>query len=111
MSSYEDSGMSMDIKGEGNKLIYTYQYDEPLIDDTFTLEDAQAYFDDAIKQQESTFTTLCSQLPLYIDVKDPVVVLKYIDADGTLIWEKEFKKSVSFLIFLLTKYSKYIILF
>lgn len=91
MSSYEGMGMSMDITAEGNKLVYSYKYtDEKLIDDDYTLEDAQEYFDSAIEKQKSTFTSLCSQLPLLIDVEDPVVVLRYYDMDDTLIWEKEF---------------------
>lgn len=81
----------MEIKGEGNKLIYIYQYtDAPLITDSFTLEDAQASFDKAIENNASTFSSICSQLPQYIDVEDPVVVLRYLDMDGSLIWEKEF---------------------
>lgn len=91
MKSYEGMGMSMTITGEGNKLVYTYKYtDEMLIDDDFTLEDAKEYFDNAINGQKSTFTTLCKQLPIYIDVEDPVVVLRYYDFDNTLIYEKEF---------------------
>lgn len=92
MAAYEGQGMSMTITGEGNKLVYTYKYtDKNLIDDNFTLEDAQEYFDDAIKSQESQFKSLCKQLTNYIDVDDPVVVLRYYDYDDTLIWEKEFK--------------------
>lgn len=91
MSSDKDASPSMEVKGEGNKLVFSYQYTKPLIDDTFTLEDARKLFDQAIEQTASTYTNICSKLPLIIDVKDPVVVLKYIDADGTLIWEKEFK--------------------
>lgn len=91
MKSYEGMGMSMTITGEGNKLVYTYKYtDEMLIDDDFTLEDAKEYFDNAINGQKSTFTSLCKQLPIYIDVEDPVVVLRYYDFDNTLIYEKEF---------------------
>ena len=91
MKSYEGMGMSMTITGEGNKLVYTYKYtDETLIDDDFTLEDAREYFDDAINGQKSTFTSLCKQLPIYIDVENPVVVLRYYDFDNTLIYEKEF---------------------
>lgn len=91
MKSYEGMGMSMTITGEGNKLVYTYKYtDEKLIDDDFTLEDAREYFDEAINGQKSTFTSLCKQLPIYIDVENPVVVLRYYDFDNTLIYEKEF---------------------
>lgn len=91
MKQYEDMGMSMKISAEGNKLVYTYKYtDEQLIDDDYTLEDAKEYFDTAIESQKSTFTGICAQLPLYIDVENPVVVLRYYDLDDTLIWEKEF---------------------
>ncbi len=91
MESYEGMGMSMTVTGEGNKLVYTYKYtDEMLISDDFTLEDAREYFDGAIAGQKSTFTALCKQLPVYIDVENPVVVLKYYDFDNTLIYEKEF---------------------
>lgn len=91
MKSYEGMGMDMKITAEGNKLVYTYKYiDEQLIDDDFTLEDAKEYFDSAIETQKSTFVSVCKQLPLYIDVENPVVVLRYYDLDDTLIWEREF---------------------
>ena len=92
MAEYEGKGMSMTITGEGDKLVYTYKYTaEKLIDEDFTLEEAQANFDESIKEQESIFISLCKQLPVYIDVDDPSVVLRYYDYDDTLIWEKEFK--------------------
>lgn len=92
MAQYEGQGMSMEITGEGDKLVYTYKYtDEKLIDDDFTLDDAKEYFDGAMKNNESQFKSLCSQLTKYIDVEDPSVVIRYYDYDDTLIWEKEFK--------------------
>lgn len=92
MAQYEGQGMSMTITGEGDKLVYTYKYtDKQLIDEDFSLEDAQAYFDEAVAKQESQFKSLAAQLPVYIDVDDPSVVLRYYDYDDTLIWEKEFK--------------------
>lgn len=92
IEQYEGQGMSMTITGEGDKLVYTYKYtNEQLIDEDFSLEDAQAYFDEEVAKQESQFKSLAKQLPTYIDVDDPSVVLRYYDYDDTLIWEKEFK--------------------
>lgn len=66
MAQYEDQGMSMTITGEGDKLVYTYKYtDEKLIDEDFSLEEAQAYFDEAVAEQESQFKSLAAQLPVY----------------------------------------------
>lgn len=86
----EESGISMTITGEGNKLIYTCTFAEQMIDDDLSLEDARTSLENTLEAAASQYTTICKQLPIYIDVKDPVVVVRYIDADGTTIYEREF---------------------
>lgn len=70
----ESMGMTMTVAGEGNKLIYTYTYGQQI--------DAAA--------QESTMKSVASSLKLYVDVENPIVVVHYLNADGSEIYTREF---------------------
>lgn len=89
MSSLESQGMKMDITGEDNKLIYTYTYTTITVDDD-TRETMVESLESGLASQSSQFTSLAASLSDIVDVKDPVVQIKYIDAEGTLIYEAEF---------------------
>ena len=81
--------MKMDITGEDNKLIYTYTYTTITVDDD-TRETMAESLESGLASQSSQFTSLAASLSDIVDVKDPVVQIKYIDAEGTLIYEAEF---------------------
>lgn len=89
MSSLEDSGMKMDITGKDNKLIYTYTYTSITVDDDSKEAMAEA-LESGLTEQSSQFTSLAASLSEMIDVKDPVVQVRYIDAEGTVIYEADF---------------------
>lgn len=90
LESYKDQGMDMSVTGEGNKLIYTYKYDKVFSEDD--IAGLQDYFNDAADTMESQFTTVAEQLETVIDVKDPIVVIEYIDSEGTEIFTHEYTK-------------------
>ncbi len=88
-ASLEGSGMSMDITGEDNKLIYSFTIDDPELSslmDTATLEST-------LDSQASTFESVASILPAAIEVDNPVVVVRYIGSDGTELVSREFAAS------------------
>lgn len=83
-SSYFD----INITAEGNKFIYEYKYIDQ-IDDS-VLDATKEQLESNLEGQASTFENVASSLKLAVDVKNPVVVLRYYNADGSLILEKEF---------------------
>lgn len=82
----ESMGMKLDIKGEDNKLIYAYTYGTQ-IDDA---EAAKAALEQAIKSEDATFKATAQELKKVGKVNDPVVVIKYLNADGSEIFSKEY---------------------
>lgn len=85
MSSMEGQGMTMEIKGDGNKLIYTYRYDELAKEDGMA-ETLQA----GLEAEAATFKSVASSLSLAVEVENPVVVVEYIDMNGEVIYSQEF---------------------
>lgn len=89
MSALEGSGMSMEITGEDNKLIYSFKIDDPDLSammDTATLESTLA-------SQTSTFESVAGVLPTAIEVENPVVVVRYVGSDGQELVSREFSAS------------------
>ncbi len=84
---YKDMGMSIELTGEGNKLIYTFKYLE--IENMDGLAEAleKGLADESTA---STFTDLAAQITEAVNVKDPVVVVKYVDMNDEEIYSQEF---------------------
>lgn len=84
-SALEGQGETIDIRGEGNKLIYSYKYETIVKQEGMeeTLETEAA-------KQESLFTSTATSLKSLVDVDNPVVVIEYIDANGEMIFTKEY---------------------
>lgn len=78
-------GMDIEIKGEGNKLIYVYTYQQDIVLDG--MADALA---SALDAQASTFEAVATSLKEDVGVENPVVVVKYMANDGTEIYSQEF---------------------
>lgn len=87
-SSFSGNGMSIDVTGEGNKLIYTFTYTEDLDDDQ--IESVSAALESALEQMAGTFESVASSLKAAVEVESPVVVVAYVTADGTELCSKEF---------------------
>lgn len=85
MDSLEGSGMKVEIKADGDKLVYSYQYEE--IENMDGLKEQLATQLDA---QAATFENTASSLKTAVDVENPVVVVEYIDAKGEMIHSAEF---------------------
>lgn len=83
--SLAESGMDMEVTGEDNKLIYTYTYSE--LTQVDGMADALASGLDA---QADTFKSVAKSLKAAVDEENPVVVVRYMDANGDEIYSQEF---------------------
>ena len=81
----ESAGMKIELKGEGNKLIYVYTLNTNDI-----AEDAAAQLESGLTAQASTFEELAAALKKEVKVDNPVVVVQYVDSDGKEIYSQEF---------------------
>ena len=84
--SLNEAGMDIAVTGEGDKLVYTYTYQE-MTDEDGTMADAIKTQMDA---QASTFTTVANSIKAAVNVENPVVVVRYLDANGDEIFSGEY---------------------
>ena len=84
MSSTEGSGLNLEITGEDNKLIYSYTYQEGMPAEA--AEQLQA----ALEAQASTLEGIASELKNAVNVENPVVVVEYLNPDGSVLCSMEF---------------------
>lgn len=83
--SIAESGMDIAITGEDNKLIYTYTYG-----DVTKSDELVTALTNGLESQADTFKGIASTLSLAVEVENPVVVVKYIDANGEEIVSQEY---------------------
>lgn len=81
-----EAGVDIAITGEGDKLIYTYTYQELTDEDGTLAETIKSQMD----AQASTFTTVANTIKAAVDVENPVVVVRYLDANGEEIFAGEY---------------------
>ena len=81
-----EAGMDIEVTGEGDKLIYTYTYQELTDEDGAIAESIKTQMD----AQASTFTTVANTIKAAVDVENPVVVVRYLDANGEEIFSGEY---------------------
>lgn len=81
----EQKDTQMNVKAEGSKLVYEYTLDEGQNTEEFKKE-----LENTTKMQEYTFTNIATALSEAIREDNPSVVVRYLDANGSLIFEKEF---------------------
>jgi hypothetical protein len=87
-SSMASSGIDVDVIGEDNKLIYVYTYSDQFDEDAV---DALAeQLESAMSAQASTFEDVAASLKEETDVEDPIVEVRYVNADGSEIYSQEF---------------------
>ena len=77
--------MDISISGEDNKLIYTYTYSQNV--DTSQMADT---LKNAMASQADTFKNVASSIKAAVEVENPVVVVRYLNADGSEIYSEEF---------------------
>lgn len=89
-STRESAGddMFFDLKAEGNKLIYEYTYTEQCDEDM--VEYMKEYFDSAMSSYESMYKNVVKLITELVNDDNASVAIRYLNADGSLIWEKEY---------------------
>lgn len=88
VKAVEGSGMSMEIKADGDTLVYRYIYDETVpVDDDLT-----ASFEAGLDTYQSQFDAVLAEMERLIDVTEPAVLLVYENPDGTVIYTHTFTK-------------------
>ncbi len=86
IQSLEGSGMTLEIKADGNKLVYVYTYTEVVKSD-----DIVAALEAGLEEQADGFITAAASIKDSVDVENPVVEIQYVDANGELICSREFQ--------------------
>lgn len=84
--------IKMEITAEGDALVYQYTYSETITDEE-ELAFYQETFESELSANESTFVDIADSLYDVADVKDPSVIVRYLNADGSVIYETEFPAS------------------
>lgn len=89
ISEVQGSGMTMEVKAEGNDtLVYRYIYDEAIeVTDAIT-----EYFESSMDTNRATFEAVIDEMAELIDVKSPKVKLSYENPDGSIIYTYTFEK-------------------
>lgn len=82
---FKDSGLEFSMTGEDNRLIFTYTYLEGV--ETSSFEEA---IEEIIEKITPTFEQIAGSLKNVVEVDNPVLVVRYLDADGTEVYSKEF---------------------
>ena len=82
----EASGLKMTVTGEGSRLIYTYTYGTQV-----DAAAAKPLLESGLDNQAATMETVAASLKLYVDIEDPIVVVRYLNADGSEIYTREFQ--------------------
>ena len=85
IDSVKNMGLDLKIIGEGNKLIYTYTYATQLDEDGVAEQ-----LKEGLNAQASSFEGVASNLKDVINVDNPVVVVTYLNKDGTVLHTQEF---------------------
>ena len=84
-SNIPEDMMSIDVHADGDKMIYTFKY--TTIEKTDVLANA---LKEGLNSMADTFQSCANALKACVSVENPIVVLEYVDKNGTLIYSQEF---------------------
>ena len=84
IADLDDSSMKMEVLGEDDKLIYSYTFLEEVPDGI------AEQLESALNEQASTFEEVAASLKEEVDVENPIVVVEYLNSDGSEICSQEF---------------------
>lgn len=87
---YQADGLTITAEAQGDKLVFTYAVSTQ-VDAATTIPALEMEFD----AQASSFNTVIQQMREQIDVENPSIVLRYVNADGSEILSREFTGSAA----------------
>lgn len=79
------NGMNIKVTAEGDKMIYTFKYEN-----TEKTDGMAEALEAAIETQDATFQNTADQIKKYVNVDTATVVIKYIDSKDEMIFTKEY---------------------
>lgn len=88
----KNSGIDMEVKAEGNKLIYSYKYSDQI--DEENLSAVKENLESGLEIQASVFDGILKTLKDEMKINDPSISVRYLNADGSEILTKEYKKQI-----------------
>ena len=87
--SLEDEDISIDLKADGNKLVYVFTIKNIEEDQR---EAMKSGLESAIETQVETYENIAGSMKDAVDVENPVVVVLYQDSEGNELYSREFTK-------------------
>lgn len=79
------TGMSIDITADGDKMVYTYKFDD--IEKSAEMTSA---LEESIKAEDATFQDTANEIKKVVKAKSPSVVIEYVDMNDEVIFSKEY---------------------
>ena len=92
LESVNDDELTMEVYAEENKLVYVYTYNE-VIEGAEMIAAMKETLEASLEMQKSTFTTLADSMNTQLGVDDTVVVVRYQDANKTVIYEVSYSSN------------------
>lgn len=89
MTSSFESMLDIDVKAEGEKVVFDFTY-KTQIDDA-TLETVKSQLETAFDSLASTFESMANQIKKEVGIENATVVININNADGTNIVNLEYK--------------------
>ncbi|MFT8987180.1 MAG: DUF4854 domain-containing protein [Bifidobacterium psychraerophilum] len=86
-SQAESGGMSLDVRGEGNALVYDFTLPDGMSASTAGLADQ---LNSGLDKQASTFQSIATMMKSAVEVDNPVVRVIYRDTSGATVASKDF---------------------
>lgn len=83
-SAAAESGMEIEITGEGNKLIYTF-----VLSDDYSMS-GKDVADKWLEEESENLENVAAAIKLAVEVENPVVVVRFVDTQGNEIAAREF---------------------
>lgn len=87
---YADTAL-IDLVAEGNKLVYSFKLNEQL--DAESVSIFSSTIDAQMDSLDSVYTSIAASINDMFGRDDTIVVVRYSNADGSVVWEKEFTES------------------
>lgn len=88
----EDTGFIKTVSAEGNTLIYTFTFEEPLdLSDPDAQARVEAYLTDRCMEATADYAAIHEELYSIVPVDGIVIRLVYRNTDGSVIYEHEYQ--------------------
>lgn len=89
MTSSFESMLDIDVKAEGEKVVFDFTYKTQI--DEATLETVKSQLETAFDSLASTFESMANQIKKEVGIENATVVININNADGTNIVNLEYK--------------------